>query len=60
MNAPVHIGADVFDAERQAFLRAVRAFLADLTVPAHLRVGEVESTIRALQQLVTLGADNAG
>ena len=48
------IGIDVFDAERQAFLRALRAFLADPAVSLDHKHEEANITISAIRQIVAL------
>ena len=50
------IGIDVFDSDRQAFLRALRAFLADPTVPSGHKREEAEATVSAIRQIVALHA----
>jgi hypothetical protein len=54
------IGVDVFDAERQAFLRALAAFSQDPSVSAAMKRDEVEATVRAVRHIAWLhGASHA-
>jgi hypothetical protein len=54
------IGADVFDSERQAFLRALVAFSQNPNVPAAVKRDEVEATVRAVRHIAWLhGASHA-